>query len=449
MIKFKLDSLIIILFSCLILPIVIFLFSWIHIALSLAFCSVLIYLYYQFIKQLTFIDFFEISYKDIFILSIGCLYIIYTSGIGGFTEQKQDLFFRSNLVYSHLIYNDWPVIVNQPLSEYNHFSYYLAYFLPTSFLYNLFDSFVSISFLELFWVFLIFFTSSLIFFSKYGYKYLLLFLILPNGIFWLFDKFIFNNILPFRYFSVITNLAHGPQQVLATFLGVIIIEKLIADKIIKWIPFIIVLVFFWSPFIAIGLFLLYLVPYFWKYKFLTSINLYSFILLMLFFMFFGSKNTTFHFYFVNFKQNWLRYLSFWMIDFGLLFYLFYESISKKNRNRIIYFTILLIVFSLFNFGKYNDFMNKTSIPVLFLFHRTLFNSLLNKRNYFLGLIIIAFSASSIKILLNYKMSELSMENRVKFYKGKNFNDLYHDDEVNSQFYSSEKSFYNTYLARKK
>lgn len=447
-IKIKHDVFLFALFACLISPLFIFFSFWINLYISIPLLFILIYLGYKYYEGLKFNEFVEIEYSSFFVLLILNSYIIYSCGIGGFTEQKYDLHLRSNLVFSHLIFYDWPVIVQNNYSEFDHFSYYIGYFLPVSFISRILGNTYLIPFVEFIWVLFILQISTILFYSKFKLKFKLYLILLPNGFFWILDRYWLEHSYSIRFFSFFTNLAHGPQQVLTSLILILLMEDIKQKKDFTWAIFFCALSFFWSPFVTLGVGLIYVLPNIKRISFFSWVNFYSVIIGLLLLSFYSSKNANYYFSIVPFVSNLTRYCCFWILDILLVPFLFWKSLNKEIRFQIIYISGVLILISLINFGKYNDLMSKTSAPLLLYYYFILIQNIQYKRQILYTCIVLIFSLSSIKLLLNYQFIGTENGKWIEGYKNKTFKDLVNDSEINSQYYSKKNSFYNTYLSKR-
>jgi hypothetical protein len=448
MIKLNFDLLLSILFFILFIPLFIFVIFWLNIYASIVIGTLMMYFLIQYILKGKYTEFIELKYENFILLLVINGYIIYCCGIGGFTEQKFDLNLRSNLVWSHLILHDWPVVINHNFSIYDHFSYYLGYFLPISLFVKSFGLINSISFFEFFWVLLILQTTTLILFTKERLSFKLYLILLPNGLFWLIDQFLLNNSVPIRFFSFFTNLAHGPQQVLCSLILIIFFQQMKKNKDYTWMFFICALSFFWSPFVTFGIGIIYVLPVLSKIKILSFLNLFSVSIGLVMILYYSNKNLNYHFSILSNPASFHRYFLFWLIDLVLLPLVFWKSFVGDSKKQFIYIIGVLALISLINFGKYNDLMTKSAVPILLIYYLNIVKQIPSNKIVLFSLIIFLFSLSSLKLSLNYQFRRIDNYKIIESFKDKTFSDLVNDPVINSQYYSNKNSLYNRYLSRK-
>lgn len=448
MIKLKLDLLLTILFSVLFVPFFIFIIFWLNTYASVLIGSLLIYFLIIFLKQRNNIELVEISRLNFLLLFLANCFIVYCCGIGGFTEQKFDLHLRSNLVWSHLISYDWPVVIPQNHSNYNHFSYYLGYFLPVSLIVKIFGLTKSIGIIEFFWVLLILQITTLVLFVKEKLNFKVLLILLPNGFYWLIDKFVFHHLVPLRFFSFFTNLAHGPQQVLSALILIVFFQWMKKNKDFTWMFFISALSFFWSPFVTLGIVLIYILPNITQSNIFTLLNFSSLFFGIIIILFYSDKQINYHFSVLSKNISWDRYMFFWLIDLVIFPLILWKNFTADKKRQIIYIIGILVLLSMVNFGKYNDLMTKVSVPVLLVYFLIIIQHIPNKKIWIYSSLILIFSLSSIKLCLNLPFKGNENYEVINSFKDKTFSDLVNDPEVNSQYYSNKNSIFNRYFLSK-
>jgi len=382
-------------------------------------------------------------------MAILLYYTLYACGIGQFSMAKDDLLLRSNMIFSHLKYYNWPVFIQSENSNFTLLSYYLAYFIPISLISKILPS-INIYYLEFIWAFLTIYLGLLFFYSYCTKKLLFLIVFLPNGIYWIIDKYLFNDPVPLKFFSSLMTLAHGPQQLISTILGLSIILSEIAKKRKSiFIINIIVLVFFWSPFISIALALI-IVPQYKTIKIVCKENIISLVTLLIFIIFYAEKETNFFAHIKPLSEINYSYFLFYFTDLILITFLF----KKYSRNQInyyhVYILIILMILPFIHFGKHNDFMTKVSTPLIFMHYLLLIQNIkLQNIKYNLGIFILLsiYSLSSIYQLLNPIITKPSNIDYISSYKDKTMIDLYKDKDIHAQFYSNKNSVFCKYFLK--
>ncbi len=246
----------------------------------------------------SFFNFFEcdlIKLKTLLLLFIITLFSLFLVGIGGVFEQKYDLYNRT-IISSQLVFFDQPLV--DPLNSKLYFSYYIGYFIIPAFVTKLlgFEFFLIVDFITN--TFLLF--SILILFYFRGKNFGFIIYLLPSGIYWLLERYVFAINSGFRYFNFLNVLAHGPQQIFPSLFGLIYLITLPKEIIQKSIIFVFGILFFWSPFSVLGIGIIYL----WdgihlSLKSINFTNVFGFICIILLVLFFSGKQSSIEFYIVN------------------------------------------------------------------------------------------------------------------------------------------------------
>jgi hypothetical protein len=432
------------------IPSILFFLFWITLLISIPLTLISFYIIFKYHKiNINDKDYFEIPLSHLGIMAIILFYTLYSCGIGQFSLAKEDLLLRSNMIFSHLIYNDWPVFVEVENTNYSFLSYYLAYFIPITFITKIIPG-VNIYYLEFIWAFSSIYIG-LIFFYNYCAKGLVFLIIfLPNGIYWIIDKYLFKDPVPMKYLSSLMTLAHGPQQLISTILGLcIILSELDKKKNSIFIVNIIALVFFWSPFISIALALI-VIPQIKYIKVICLENIASIIILFIFVIFYAEKETHFFAHLKSISEINYQYLLFYLGDLILITILLKKYSRRKISLYQIYILVILMIVPFIHFGKHNDFMTKVSTPLILMHYLFLIREIRFKDvKYNMGVfaIIGIYSVSSAYQLINPMINRPTNIDYISTYSNKSMMDVYKDKDIHAQFYSNKNSVFCRYFLK--
>ncbi len=448
--QFNIQTINLSIYLTLLIPSILFFVYWItpiiSIPLTLS-CLYILYNYYKINSNCK--EYLDISISHLALMAILLFYTLYACGIGQFTMAKDDLLLRSNMIFSHLIYYNWPVFIQVDNSDFTLLSYYLAYFIPISFIFKIIPS-INIYYLEFIWAFLTLYLGLLFFYRYCSKKLLFLIIFLPNGIYWIFDKYIFKDPVPLKFFSSLMTLAHGPQQLISTILGLCIILSEITKKQKSiFIINIIVLVFFWSPFISIALAII-VIPQYKAIKLICIENIISLGTLLIFLVFYAEKETNFFAHIKPLSEINYSYFLFYCTDLILITYLFKRYSRNQNNYYHVYILIILMILPFIHFGKHNDFMTKVSTPLIFMHYLILIQEIkLQHIKYNIGIFILLsiYSLSSIYQLFNPLITRPSKIDYISVYKDKSMIDLYKDKDIHAQFYTNRNSVFCKYFMK--
>jgi len=448
--RFNIQTINLSIYLTLLIPSILFFLFWIILPISIPltlFSLYIIYTYYK--KNIHERDYFEIPISHLGIIAILLFYTLFACGIGQFSLAKDDVLLRSNMIFSHLIYNDWPVFVKIENTNFSFLSYYLAYFIPISLIVKIIPD-INIYYLEFIWAFSTLYLG-LIFFYNYcskGLLYLIIFL--PNGIYWIIDKYLFKDPVPIKYFSSLMTLAHGPQQLISTILGLcIILSEIDKNKKSIFIVNIIALVFFWSPFISIALALI-VIPQIKNIKIVCLENITSIIILIIFILFYAEKETHFFAHIKSISEINYQYFLFYLADLILITVLFKKYSGSKTSFYHIYILFILMMLPFIHFGKHNDFMTKVSTPLIFIHYLILIKEIkLQNVRFNIGVFVIIgiYSISSAYQLINPIINRPTNIDYIKTYKNKSMMEVYKDKDIHAQFYSNKNSKFCKYLLK--
>lgn len=448
--RFNIQTINLSIYLTLLIPSILFFVYWITPIISIPLILSSLYILYNYYKiNINCGEYLDISISHLVLMAILLLYTLYACGIGQFSMAKDDILLRSNMIFSHLKYYNWPVIIQINNSDFTLLSYYLAYFIPISFLSKIIPS-INIYYIEFIWAFLTLYLGLLYFYSYCSKKLLFLIVFLPNGIYWIIDKYLFKDPVPLKFFSSLMALAHGPQQLISTILGLCIILSEISKKQKSIIIInIIVLVFFWSPFISIALALI-VIPQYKKIKIFCKENIISVVTLFMFMLFYAEKETNFFAHIKPLSEINYSYILFYFTDLILITFLFKKYSRTQTNYFHIYILIVLMILPFIHFGKHNDFMTKVSTPLIFMHYLILIKEIKIqniKYNIQVFIILSIYSLSSIYQLLNPIITKPSKIDYISLYKDKTMIDLYKDKDIHAQFYSNKRSVFCKYFLK--
>ncbi len=423
-------------FSC---SVLLFLLFWIKIWIAIPLASLLLFSIYLLIKE--FYNTFErisipkVHLFVVILVSIGSLILV---GFGGFFEQKYDLFCRSGLLFSKLVYHDWPIYSEKSSNLY--LSYYFGYFLVPAGLTKLLGI-SSFLFIELIINSILLGSILLLFLLKYRNFYFLL-AFLPSGLFWLIERIFLHGNSGFRFFEFLNVLAHGPQQLFPSLLGILCWFWFNKDLKKQFLVFIFSLLFFWSPFATLGLIIIFLLDIVHvKFNFQTFLGC---VLLFVFLFFFTGKEAPIYFRFIDFSSEGIYYLLFVVFDLLLLLFLF-KPAWDRTFSIIVAFLICLPIF---HFGKHNDLFSKASVPAIIFFYLYLIkNSKFQLGSKWMLFILFFYSFSSLNQMLNWMNPYQGDVMVLKNLNNKSFLE-YYDQEVEHQFYSKTSSIFGSFFLKK-
>lgn len=416
------------------------------------------------------------------------------SGAGGMGFQVADLD-KVNTMVKDLSEKPWPVSYMVDGKEL-WFSHYLAYYLPgptlVGFLgYKYVQLFLFLFtylgyLLGFFWIcrFVknqkVLFTLGLIFFGGIG---IISFLIkFQTGViqetmrminehaylFWINCW----DLIPLNYNTITDFLYWTPNHGIAAFLGVgWLLNGLYVDKNIKYLPFLLSLLVFWSPLVLVGFLPLLLFAIYQSKGMREIFNATNFLIAP--FLFFvvasfilaiDSKNLVQHFIFKTFEQDtsgllekvaiYFYFLCMEVFVWAIPVYFFFVRQQDKALRRLFFLVVLLLsVIPLYRFGLWNDWCTRVSYPSLLLLGIFSIKALLQSagwRKILLLFLLISGSFSPI-ITISSSVKEMSYVPKFKPTPAHLVADLpgvciwYPLD----QFVAEKESFFFTYLAKEK
>ncbi len=422
------------------IPVILFLFNWVSFAIGTPLCGFVCVFLYKISQEISQTK-QEILIKDkkdkitLIILSFTVLIILISLGIGGFTNQSSD-YIKHNGIFRLLLEKIWPVKVTEDSA----LVYYMGYYLLPSLVGKIFNnSFFAVQIGSLIFAY---FGIMLVMFNIWlaKNKFILSFFF----VFFLFDGFdlpyyliVFGDIRhswyafewsrgSLNYTSVISAICWVPQHAIAAWLGTMLI---INKKLIKFNGFILSGIFFFSPFVVIGLipFACYNACFALKNKdFKLVFNYYNFFAampIMLILALYFTSNTSGN---MNISGFITDFMSFKNVIINITLFTFFNVIlwvlvlDKKafDNHYLIIGVILLILLPVYRLGIGNDWVTRVSHPSLLIIMLALMdtfsNAKINKKIVISVMLtitfwngVMCFSHSLYKIgKFNYKNSQL-------------------------------------------
>ena len=402
-------------------PVILFFFFWLRAPYNIIFTIITIGVGLKYTielsKSLTKV---RVNYRYL-ILTL-CISLIFAilSGAGGFVWQKPD-WTKHNVVLNDLINYRWPV--NYGPSAYvkdTSLVYYVAYYLPAALIGKLFG-----------WragelgLFIQTWLGIFIFAQLIGdrirssvMKYLLFFFMSGADIIGIFlfrdwSTIIHPQMLHLEYYatslqfsSVMTQLMWVPQHAISGWIGVMLAYKDYQDgKILRTLPLYVAITFLWSPFISLGLALIFM-PFVISKNIKLYFNLYTVAglaitaLTLLYYqsqLYVWRDKATIYFFHNEFILNNVgMMIAFLILDlyvFAIFFVYIRDRIDRNEIRFIAWLIILLILIPQVMFGTANDFDMRVSIPALtltFVFVLRYINELFKKKSIIKLLIIFLF-----------------------------------------------------------
>jgi hypothetical protein len=361
------------------IPLIIFFAGWYKLYFGIFFVLALLAPLYLCFKDIGRIEF---NKSDIYKISGSTLIVtvfLLLSGIGGIGFQNID-YSKHNAVLRDLIELQWPVIYQTDSPSM--LVYYMAYYLPAAIVGKL-TSFAVANAFQFIWSLIGMMILILLLFSlvkNFKTRYILIFVMFsgmdiigrialggefPNGI-----EHIEHWSKVISYQSNITFLFWVPQHAISGWLFTVFILKLIDDKN-KYIPIILSLSIFWSPFIFLGLIPIVIYSVF-KIGLKTVINLpnalISSIIVLAIGLYYMLNDNSAMVEFIWNKHNmynvWPRILIFYLLEFGLYGVVLFQKF-KKEDSALFYIAMgSLLLIPLIHLGMYGDFTMRASLPSL-------------------------------------------------------------------------------------
>lgn len=322
----------------------------------------------------------------ILILSIGIAVI---SGAGGFVLQRGD-WTKHNVILNDLIQYTWPVYygVSAYVSD-TTLVYYLAYYLPSALVGKIFGWQATHYSLFAFTatgtiLFLLFLQRHLMIRSRW-----LFFFFFISGldlIGWIFIKGFPIDLLyletyaqHLQYSSYISQIAWVPQHALSAWLLYALMYRDYLDKDLHLFPYYIGVGLLWSPFVALGLCIVFLPLYLWQtMKNITRKKYQYFLLLgilisLVIFLYFKSQipvlQDSLHLYWTT--DDLLRKLFHMAVFLTAELFVFLPIVlfeyRKETRDKMLYIMwifLTLTVVPQFMYGAANDWTMRVTMPIL-------------------------------------------------------------------------------------
>ncbi len=371
-------------------PFLVFILGWLNLLIALPLLGIVLvalYLSYQSNKT----DFIHLDFaksKKIIIISLGLIFLwTLLSGVGGFGLQTEDHHYR-NAIFRDLITYDWPVLyqvtelpATDPLQgQSTMLVYYMGFWLPAAVMGKLFGYTFANIFLFL-WTFLG--LSFILYFLWRKFKifsYQIVLMLIFFGGLSIIGQYIDNQNIKiyyprwagdYVYSSNSWNFFYVFNQLIAPWLFVCLLLNQIPKKNIF---FLYSLCFIQGPFSFLGL-LPYIIWYTLKdFSFkdwLNQIKLFisfqnlvaSITIVAVTYLYFSSNQAASIFKLVPFDLG--NYLLFVLLEFGIMSAILF---TKFKRNSLFYMVLaMLLLIPFVQLGTGRDFVERVSIPSLFIF----------------------------------------------------------------------------------
>ncbi|MBP6994156.1 hypothetical protein KBB12_02855 [Candidatus Woesebacteria bacterium] len=395
------------------LPVAIFFFSWLRTPFNSIFVAITVGVGMKYT-----LDSFKskaeskINYRYLALtLGISVIFAI-LSGAGGFVWQKPD-WTKHNVVLNDLINYKWPVYYG-PSAYVKDTSlvYYVAYYLPSALVGKILgwragELGLFIQSLVGLFIFAQLIGEDIRLSSK---KYLLFFLLSGADILgtiilqsWPTQSLHLESYAAgLQFSSTLTQLMWVPQHALAGWIAVMLAYKDYQEgEILKTLPLYVATTFLWSPFISLGLTLVF-APFFISTKIKQYLNAYflSGILIMtMIFLYYQSQihvlNDRLKIYLfsnINILNNFGMMFTFLIFDlyiFGIALIFVKEKIHLQDRKLLVWLFVILVLIAQVMYGAANDFVMRVSIPALtliFVFLLRYIHEIFKKRSIIILLI---------------------------------------------------------------
>lgn len=332
-----------------------------------------------------------ISVRYIAITLAICIVLAILSGAGGFVWQKPD-WAKHNVILNDLIDFPWPVYYGETrFAPDTTLVYYLGYYLPSA----LVGKFLGwrIGEVSLFlwtviglWVFAQL-TRRMTRWSPH--QFLLFFAMSGADILGIIATQVFSpHPLPFlqieqyanglQFSSAMTQLTWVPQHAISGWIGTMLgLRALQKDRSVHTLPLLVCVTAFWSPFVAIGLALLFIPVYLTKNA-RTMIGVFSIIsvlpLAVVCLLYYRSTvpstGSLWDLYLLagsDILGNIGLYIAFLILDLfvlGVIVLFVWRSVASSMRRVLIWSFVLLCLIPLIRFARGPDFVMRASIPAL-------------------------------------------------------------------------------------
>jgi hypothetical protein len=388
------------------LPIILFFITWLKPIFGIIFIVLFLYSFYHFFNSNNKnIEKLELPYWQVFSFLIVIFLWVFISGSGGMGLMSPD-HTKSNAIYKDILTSSWPVSYKHE-GKTIYLATYLAYYLPMPVLFGWLKwKFLMIA--VALWTYLGI-SLGLFWFCKLVNSFsplVLVFFILVCG--WDIAGLIHNigvtnsaNILKNEFFehqpfwAIITDpkmllfipsnthtFFWSPQHAISGWLASgLFFYEYIKEKNNTNSAIYLALLPFWSPFVLVGLLPFYFLAAF-KQGFLKYLKLSNFSLIPIAIVLYwfvnsipmGSVDKGFIFYkqlrmlsYFEELKSYAFFVFFVFLIWAIPTYLVFKKSKEFDSNKILLFSIgVLMLIPLYKLGKYNDFVQRVSIPALFI-----------------------------------------------------------------------------------
>lgn len=385
-------------------PLIPFYSGWLKPHFGIPLLIILFFGFYKYFKNLDFSIILSINKFTFFsILFIVFIWVSF-SGSGGMGYQFYD-HVKNNTLAVELSDRKWPISYDVN-GETLYLSHYLGFYIVSPFILGLIGyKYVQLGvfiytligiLLGTFWILLIakkVKVSSLLIFIVFGGGAAISILLKQKELFFNEIVNLIKNhsyvfwlncweIIPLNYLSKTDLLYWTPQHFIPTLLGmgILLYDGLIKEDM-KYTPFFLSLILFWSPMILVGIFPFFLF-FLYKSKFKNVFNSVNLIIALLLFLInasyilaIDSQSLIKGFIFVSPEINHFSYLKqigaflyflvfevfIWVIP---IWFILKKSMPKDEKHLFILTSLLLILIPLYRFGLWNDWCGRISTPAL-------------------------------------------------------------------------------------
>lgn len=390
-------------FCYLLFPVIIFIFGFIRIEISVVLIGLICYVFYCVLRKSILSTNFKIYLKSMAsewrlwrghfaLLGLLALAWLSFSSIGGIGYRNFDSGIRSSLLW-HLVTGSWPLYFEAGyfgdefrMTSDKAYVYYFAYYLPAAVVGKLLGwKAANLALFAYSWLGA---SLALMLVRMYvqGRGYLVTAMVFTGICMFGGMDYVCNRLLeltadrsemwlsPLHYFSHTRNLFWAPQHCLPTWLmiGIILNRRQIGSFLIGIFPLMVVCMLLWSPLCLIGLvpFLLTIVKYYWKeWIRLSLVNILTCFVFILLAAFIVSNDFSFRMIYAPdaVAEFRIKYSLFVLTEFLMLSFVFILSDRKLLKSNILIIAFVsLFTIPIFILGNWNDWSIKLSMAPLFV-----------------------------------------------------------------------------------
>jgi hypothetical protein len=240
------------------------------------------------------------------------------------------------------------------------------------------------------------------------------------------------DVIPLNYNSITDMLYWTPNHGIAAFIGIgFILNATFIDRSIKYLPFFLSLLVFWSPLVLVGLFPYFIYSLFyhrfkgiWNFANLLVAPL-VFIFISLFLLSIQSSDLVKHFIFASTEGDlyslgdkigvYFYFLFFEVLVWALPIYFFFKGQFKSGEKSLFLFTVLLLFFiPLYRFGLWNDWCTRVSFPAIIILGIFAVKTILNTSKWRQMTLLVLFACGSLSAFLAIGGAAIEKNFRISF-----------------------------------